>query len=377
MVRSRECLDALYNARPMHDSRKIIHIDMDAFYASVEQRDNPRLKGKPVIVGGEPEQRGVVAACSYEARKFGIHSAMSSAKAKRLCPHAIFLTPRFREYQAVSERIMEIFCDYTDCVEPLSLDEAFLDVTVNKKHLKLATMIAREIRLRIREALSLTASAGVSYNKFLAKAASDFHKPDGLTVITPDKALSFIANLPIRKFYGVGKVTEQKMLSLGIRTGADLMTISREDLLRLFGKTGCFFYGIAHGYDPRPVTPERERKSVGKEITLNRDTDDLARMAEIISRLACSVSKIMKREGLTGRTVTLKLKYYDFRSITRSITLTGFSDDAESITKQALILLRDTDAGNKKVRLLGVSVSHFSGSSQEELRYSQMLLPFD
>jgi DNA polymerase IV len=361
----------------MEDIRKIIHIDMDAFYASVEQRDNPSLLGKPVIVGGEPGQRGVVAACSYEARKFGIHSAMSSAKAKMLCPKAVFLPPRFSEYQAASEAIMEIFSDYTDAVEPLSLDEAFLDVTVNKKHIALATLIAQEIRHRIKESLSLTASAGVSYNKFLAKAASDYQKPDGLTVIPPGKALDFIANLPIRKFYGVGKVTEQKMLSLGIKTGAKLMETPREDLIRWFGKMGVFFYGIARGYDPRPVTPERERKSVGKEITLPEDTDDLTRMSTILAQLASGVSRIMKRECLTGRTVTLKLKYHDFQSITRSMSLKGFIDDAETITLQSLILLRDTDAGIKKVRLLGVSVSHFPSSNQDTFRYTQMLLPFE
>ena len=361
----------------MEDIRKIIHIDMDAFYASVEQRDNPSLKGRPVIVGGEPDQRGVVAACSYEARKFGIHSAMSSAKAKRLCPHAVFLPPRFNEYQAVSEAIMEIFFHYTDCVEPLSLDEAFLDVSVNKRHMAIATNIAREIRQRIRDSLTLTASAGVSYNKFLAKAASDFQKPDGLIVIPPEKALDFIANLPIRKFYGVGKVTEQKMLSLGIKTGANLMEISREDLIRWFGKMGVFFYGIARGYDPRPVTPERERKSVGKEITLPEDIDDMTRMASIITQLSQNVSRILSLECLAGRTVTLKLKYHDFQSITRSITLPGYVDDAETIIRQSLILLRETDAGIKKVRLLGVSVSHFPNSNQEALRYTQMLLPFE
>ncbi len=360
----------------LDDIRKIIHIDMDAFYASVEQRDNPSLKGKPVIVGGSPEQRGVVAACSYEARKFGIHSAMSSAKAKRLCPHAIFLPPRFSEYQEASDAIMEIFFRYTDCVEPLSLDEAFLDVSVNKRHITIATDIAREIRLRIRDSLALTASAGVSYNKFLAKAASDFKKPDGLTVIPPSKALSFIASLPIRKFYGVGKVTEQKMLSLGIRTGADLMEKQLDDLLRWFGKTGSFFFGIARGYDPRPVMPERERKSVGKEITLNEDIDDLTRMAAILAQLSQNVSCILRREGIAGRTVTLKLKYYDFQSITRSITLSVYVDDAETIARQSIVLLRDTDAGIKKVRLLGVSVSQFPNSNQEALRYTQMLLPF-
>jgi DNA polymerase IV len=360
----------------INEIRKIIHIDMDAFYASVEQRDNPLLKGRPVIVGGEPDKRGVVAACSYEARTFGIHSAMSSARAKRLCPSAVFLPPRFSEYQEASDAIMEIFHDYTDCVEPLSLDEAFLDVSVNKRHMAIATHIAQEIRRRIRETLLLTASAGVSYNKFLAKAASDFQKPDGLTVIPPEKALAFIASLPIRKFYGVGKVTEQKMLSLGIRTGADLMEKPLDDLLRWFGKIGSFFYGISRGYDPRSVTPEYERKSVGKEVTLPEDTDDLTLLAAILAQLSQNVSRILKRECLAGRTVTLKLKYHDFQAITRSVSLKRFVDDAETITRQSLVLLRDTDAGIRKVRLLGVSVSHFPNSIQETVRYTQMLLPF-
>lgn len=358
------------------DIRKIIHIDMDAFYASVEQRDNPALKGRPVIVGGEPDQRGVVAACSYEARKFGIHSAMSSARARRLCPHAVFLPPRFREYQRVSNQIMEIFLDYTDCVEPLSLDEAFLDVTVNKKHIDSATTIAREIRARIRGETSLTASAGVSYNKFLAKTASDFHKPDGITVITPDRALAFIADLPIRKFYGVGKVTEKRMLCLGIHTGADLMAASRENLVRWFGKNGEFLFHIARGEDLRPVMAERERKSLGKEVTLPEDIDDLDRMASIIAQLASSVSRLLRREELSGRTITLKVKYHDFQSITRSMTLCGSVNDADTITSHALALLRDTEAGNMKVRLLGLSVSHFTGPAGDEKRMTQLLLPF-
>ncbi len=343
----------------------------------MEQRDNPALKGRPVIVGGEPGLRVVVAACSYEARKFGIHSAMSSARARRLCPHAVFLPPRFSQYRCVSNQIMEIFLDYTDCVEPLSLDEAFLDVTVNKKHIDSATAMALEIRARIRQDTSLSASAGVSYNKFLAKAASDFHKPDGITVITPGKALAFIAGMPIRKFFGVGKVTEKKMLSLGIHTGADLMAASRKDLLRWFGKNGEFFFHIARGHDPRPVIPERERKSLGKEITLTQDIDDLDRMASIIARLASSVSRLLKREGLSGRTVTLKVKYHDFQSITRSITLCGSVNDADTIVSHALALLRDTEAGNRKVRLLGLSVSHFTGPERDTVRMTQLLLPFE
>jgi DNA polymerase-4 len=361
----------------MQHYRKIIHIDMDAFYASVEQRDNPSLKGKPVIVGGEPDRRGVVAACSYEARKSGIHSAMSSAKAYRLCPQAIFLPPRFSVYQAVSDEIMTIFSGYTDYVEPLSLDEAFLDVTVNKKGIAMATKVAREIKDQIKATTKLTASAGVSYNKFLAKAASDFNKPDGLTVITPEKALSFISGLPIRKFYGVGKVTEQKMISVGIRTGADLMEVSRETLIRWFGKTGIFFHDIARGYDPRPVISERERKSIGKETTLDEDTDDTVFMTDVITQLSHNVSRMMKEENLTGRTITLKLKYHDFQSVTRSITIKEPVNDAETIVNQALLLLGNTEAGMKKVRLLGVSISHFPGNDNRRARFIQLLLPFD
>jgi len=362
---------------PMQQDRKIIHIDMDAFYASVEQRDDPSLKGKPVIVGGEPDRRGVVAACSYEARKFGIHSAMSSARAYRLCPQAIILPPRFEVYQSVSDEIMGIFSGYTDCIEPLSLDEAFLDVTANKKGIPLATEIAREIKALIRTHTGLTASAGASYNKFLAKAASDFHKPDGLTVVPPDKAQDFIAVLPIEKFYGVGRVTEERMKTLGIRNGGDLLAFSLEELVRWFGKSGAFFYNIARGYDPRPVIPERERKSIGKETTLDSDTDDLDFIADIIMQLSRRVSRFMKEENISGRTVTLKVKYHDFQAITRSVTLRDPFQDSDTIARQAIMLLKDTRAGEKKIRLLGVSVSHFPENEPGVLRYVQLLLPFD
>jgi len=357
--------------------RKIIHVDMDAFYASVELLSRPMLRGQPVIVGGSGS-RGVVLSATYEARAFGVRAAaMSSARAYRLCPQAVFLPPRFDVYHAVSQEIMEIFCTYTDCVEPLSLDEAFLDVTVNKKGIALATRIAQDIRAQIRRKTLLTASAGVSYNKFLAKAASDFDKPDGITVVTPNRALSFIANLPIRKFYGVGKVTEARMYSLGIRTGADLMTIPREDLIRGFGKTGEFFYHIARGCDPRPVVAQRERKSIGKEVTLSEDTDDVDLITGIIADLSRRVSRIMKQESLTARTVTLKMKYHDFQSITRSITRRSPVLDPETITREALLLLKDTEAGAKKVRLLGVSLSHFPDSDRPAGKYVQLLLPFD
>jgi DNA polymerase-4 len=355
--------------------RKIIHIDMDAFYASVEQRDNPDLIGKPVIVGGDPDKRGVVAACSYEARRFGIHSAMSSARARSLCPQAVFLYPRFDKYKAVSAQIMEIFHEYTDLVEPLSLDEAFLDVTVNKKGIDSATIIAREIRKEILKGTGLTASAGVSYNKFLAKVASDYRKPDGLTVVTPQKARSFIDRLPIRKFFGVGKVTEKKMLHLGIETGADLRKLSKEELTSAFGKYGSYFYNIAHGLDNRPVTPERVRKSLGKEITLSEDINNFKEMISILEEIAHMVEDQLKRRGLRGRTITLKIKYHDFQSITRSITIPSQTDRADVIMNNIRSLLNDTDAGKIKVRLLGITVSNFQPMQEKTKSDRQLVLP--
>jgi DNA polymerase-4 len=359
----------------MQELRKIIHVDMDAFYASVEQRDNPRLRGRPVIVGGDPGSRGVVAACSYEARKFGVHSAMSSSRACRLCPQAIFIPPRFNAYREVSARIMELFHEYTDLVEPLSLDEAFLDVTANRMAVASATETARILRSEILRRTGLTASAGVSYNKFLAKAASDFRKPDGLTVVTPEMAGTFIDRLPIGKFFGVGRVTERRMRDLGITCGADLRKHSEEELVGLFGKAGSFFHRIARGIDMRPVTPERVRKSLGKEITLEHDIDDLGEMRALLSELARSVGSLLKAKGLKGRTVTLKLRYHDFESITRSITPGNRLDDADEILALASPLLKETEAGLRKVRLLGITVSNFSEPSGRSAKPCQLLLP--
>lgn len=339
--------------------RKIIHVDMDAFYASVEQRDFPRLKGKPVIVGGAPNSRGVVAACSYEARKYGIHSAMASSMAYRLCPSAVFIRPRFDVYRKVSQEIRQIFYEYTDLVEPLSLDEAYLDVTENKKGMIYATDIAREILREIFKKTGLTASAGVSFNKFLAKVASAYKKPHGLTVITPQLAARFIDKLPIRKFHGVGRVTEQKMLSLGIKTGADLKRLSREELVKLFGKVGNYYHDIAHGLDERPVNPGRERKSLGQEITFDTDLDNRDEMLSILEKLAESIENDLKKYNLQGRTITLKVKYYDFKSITRSITPGENIAAAGVIMKYIGPLLDKTEAGRKKVRLLGISISNF------------------
>jgi DNA polymerase-4 len=357
--------------------RKIIHIDMDAFYASVEQRDRPELKGKPVIVGGDPNSRGVVAACSYEARKFGIHSAMASATAFRLCPQAVFIRPRFDVYRAVSAQIREVFYEYTEFVEPLSLDEAFLDVTRNHKGIGSATLIAREIKKKIYERTGkLTASAGVSFNKFLAKVASDFNKPDGITVITPEVADEFIDRLPIRKFFGVGKVTEEKMHSHGIKTGADLKKFKKEKLLQLFGKSGGYFYNIAHGIDDRPVEPHRIRKSIGKETTLSEDIDDIDQMVEILENISVRLMESLNKREASGRTITLKIKYFDFKSITRSVTIDEPADDTSVIMKHVKTLLSKTEAGKKKVRLLGVSISNFDDQNTGIKKNGQLLLPF-
>lgn len=361
----------------MDEFRKIIHIDMDAFYASVEQRDYPELKGKPVVVGGDPKGRGVVAACSYEARKFGIHSAMPSARAYKLCPQAVFLRPRFNVYRAVSAEISKVFYEYTDLVEPLSLDEAFLDVTHNKKRMPSATLIAKEILKKVFEKTGgLTASAGVSYNKFLAKVASDYNKPNGITVVTPDQAAAFIDQLPIRKFFGVGKVTEEKMLKLGINNGRDLKRIAKEELVRLFGKVGLYFYDIAHGIDNRPVESEWIRKSIGKETTFNEDIDDVDMMIEILGEIALKLEDLLKKGDRKGRTVTLKVKYFDFQQITRSITVSEPVVDATAIMNYIQELLANTDAGKKKVRLLGISISNFADKIDKIKRHKQLPLPF-
>jgi DNA polymerase-4 len=364
----------------MQPTRKIIHIDMDAFYASVEQRDRAELRGQPVIVGGDPKSRGVVAACSYEAREFGIHSAMASSTAYRLCPDAVFIRPRFDVYRAVSSEIRKIFCEYTDLVEPLSLDEAFLDVTENYVNMASATLIAREIKKKIfNRTGKLTASAGVSFNKFIAKVASDMNKPDGITVITPDMADEFIDELPIRKFFGVGKVTEEKMLNVGIKSGADLKRYKKEQLVQMFGKSGSYFYNIAHGMDDRPVEPNRIRKSIGKETTFIEDIDDTNQMVEILENIADRLENSLIKHEAKGRTITLKLKYFDFHSITRSVTIDEPADNAAVIMEYIRPLLSKTEAGKKKVRLLGISISNFDDQESgcaNVCKYRQLPLPF-
>jgi DNA polymerase-4 len=327
-------------------------------------------------VGGAPNKRGVVAACSYEARKFGIHSAMSSRSAYKLCPEAIFIPPRFDKYNAVSAQIREIFHEYTDLVEPLSLDEAFLDVTENKKGMSSATLIAQEIKKKIYKKTGLTASAGVSFNKFLSKVASDMNKPDGLTVITPREANAFIDKLPIRKFFGIGAVTEKKMLGMGIKTGADLKKVDKAKLVTLFGKVGEHYYDIVHGEDNRPVNPYRMRKSIGKETTLNEDIDNKEKMLEILNQLALEVEALLREHELTGKTVTLKIRYFDFQNITRSISLAKPVAGISDIMKHIKELIEKTEAGQKKVRLLGITISNFADKDSGGTKGRQLHLPF-
>jgi DNA polymerase-4 len=336
--------------------RKIIHIDMDAFYASVEQRDNPELRGKPVAVGGSRE-RGVVAAASYEARKFGVRSAMPSVTAKRQCPDLIFVKPRFDAYKAVSLQIREIFAEHTHLIEPLSLDEAYLDVTENRKGIATATEIAEQIRAKIRAETSLTASAGVSYNKFLAKLASDHRKPDGLFVITPKMGLVFVEKLPVGKFHGVGPATTAKMNRLGIKTGLDLRAQTRSFLQQHFGKSGPYFYRIARGIDERPVRPDRIRKSIGAENTFSVDLFVFEAARDALRPIIDKVWHHCESSGTRGRTVTLKIKYADFQQITRSLSLPNVIEERAALERISIDLLRGQFPVTKGIRLLGVSIA--------------------
>ncbi|MBO5762241.1 MAG: DNA polymerase IV [Lentisphaeria bacterium] len=336
---------------------------MDAFFASVEQHDHPELRGLPVIIGGSPEERGVVSTCSYEARTFGIHSAMPASRARRLCPHGIFLPGNYARYKEISEEIREIFRAYTDLVEPVSIDEAYLDVTVNHYNISSATRLAQMIQCQIYERTGLTASAGVSYNKFLAKVASDLRKPAGLSVIPPEDAEAFLEALPIAKFHGIGKVTAEKLRSMGIRYGADLKKMDLPLLLSHFGKTGEFYYRIVRGEDDRPVEAHGERKSVGKENTFPRDISNLRRIRLEIRELAAQVASRLQRRHLAGKTVTLKVRYGDFRTITRAKSLRMPVERAGNIAQVALQLLKKTEAGTLPVRLLGVTVSNFCTES--------------
>ncbi|HEY9053072.1 MAG TPA: DNA polymerase IV [Gammaproteobacteria bacterium] len=338
-------------------NRKIIHVDMDAFFAAVEQRDHPELRGKPLIVGGPPNSRGVVATCSYEARKYGIHSAMPSSRAFQLCPHAVFIKPRIPAYRQVSQQIHEIFSHYTDLIEPLSLDEAYLDVTDSKLFKGSATLIAEDIRKRIVEETGLTASAGISYNKFLAKLATDINKPDGQFVIKPEDGEQFIEKLPIGKFYGIGKVTEAKMQSLGIYKGADLKARSLQELCNAFGKAGVYYYDIARAIDHRSVSSHRIRKSIGSETTFQQDLTCRDDMLLWLERLAQEVIAICRKKNILAYTLTIKVKYSDFQQITRCITVDEPLIEFQCIKPLLVLLLNKTDVDKRSVRLLGVTLS--------------------
>lgn len=355
--------------------RKIIHIDMDAFYASVEQRDNSELRGKPLAVG-HAEERGVVAAASYEARRYGVRSAMASQKAKRLCPQLIFVPGRMDVYKAVSRQIHEIFHEYTDIIEPLSLDEAFLDVTENKKQIPLAVDIAKEIKQRIREELNLVASAGVSYNKFLAKIASDYRKPDGLCTIHPAQAFGFIGQLPIESFWGVGPVTAKKMHLLGIHNGVQLRSCSQEMLVRQFGKAGLIYYDFARGIDLRPVEAVRIRKSIGCERTLEKDINLTSSVIIELYHVATELVERLNRKDFRGNTLTLKIKFHDFSQITRSVTQAHELTELNRILPLAKQLLKEVEYEHHPIRLIGLSVSNPKDETEEHGVWEQLSFEF-
>lgn len=353
--------------------RKIIHVDMDAFYASVEQRDNPFLRGKPVAVG-QADGRGVVAAASYEARRYGVRSAMSSSKARRLCPDLIFTDCRFDVYKQVSAQIHSIFRRYTDIIEPLSLDEAFLDVTDSPSQIPLAVDIARRIKAEIRDELSLVASAGVSYNKFLAKIASDYRKPDGLCVIPPQRALDFIAKMPVESFWGVGPVTAAKMHAEGIYTGADLREVSAAQLRLFFGKAGSMYYNFARGIDDRPVQALRIRKSRGVERTFDHDISDRSDIVEAIKSLSVELAQRLNSGTFSGSVLTLKVRFSDFSQFTRCCGGLNIANDPKMIFETAMMLFDKADTARLPIRLIGLSVSK---PDRKEPHPSQLLIDFD
>jgi DNA polymerase-4 len=349
--------------------RKIIHVDMDAFYASVEQMDNPELKGKPLAVGGS-EIRGVVSAASYEARKFGVRSAISGIQAKKLCPDLIFVPPRFDRYKEISKQIRKIFLDYTDLVEPLSFDEAYLDVTENKKGNPSATLIAQEIRKRIFDEVGLTASAGISVNKFVAKIASDYNKPNGQKTVNPDEVESFLEKLDVKKFYGVGKVTAEKMYQLGIFTGYDLKQKPIEYLEKNFGNSGMHYFQIVRGIHNSAVKPNRKIKSVGAERTFGENLSSEIFMEERLLSIAKELEKRLQKSKISGKTITLKIKYSDFTLQTRSKTLPYFVNDKHIIVDVAKDLLYQERLKNS-VRLLGISVHNLNNEEKTKTELPQ------
>ena len=353
--------------------RKIIHIDMDAFFASVEQRDRPELRGTPVLVGGAPQRRGVVSTCSYEARKYGIHSAMPTRTALRLCPQAVLIEPDFRRYTAASKLIREEFFALTDLVEPVSIDEAYLDISNCCNTLEEAAEIARKLQARIYEKCQLTASAGVSYNKFLAKCASDFRKPAGLTLITPETVQDFLDPFPVEKFHGIGKVSAKKLRSINIKCGSDLRKLPLETLKNIFGKAGAFYYGIVRGVDDRPVETEYDPKSISRELTLYEDCADIRKLRILLKTLARRVARRAENAGFVGQSVFIKLKYDDFQTVTRSVLLDAPCVSGTDIGNAAVQLLQKTEAGKRPVRLIGVGISHRYTPAETE----QLNLPFN
>lgn len=354
-------------------NRRIIHVDMDAFFASVEQRDNPELLGQAVIVGGQPNSRGVVAACSYEARKFGVHSAMPCSQAARLCPNAHYIKPNIAKYREVSQQIHSVFREHTDLIEPLSLDEAYLDVSDADLA---ATEIAKTIKQQIKDRLDLVASAGVSYNKFLAKLASDMDKPDGLFIIRPKHAQSIIDNLAIRKFHGIGPATEKKMIDLGIQTGIDLRRTPIETLQQHFKSSAQYYHNIAHGIDNRSVQTDRKRVSIGRETTFSDDISDESLIKAQLEQLASQVMKTLKNKELSAQSITLKFKFSDFTQITRSKTLQHKFDHSNWNEVRDLIkaLIVQAELNGRRVRLLGVSFAKLSAESNEIDRQMQFSL---
>ena len=359
--------------------RDILHIDMDAFYAAVEERDFPQYRNKPLVVGGAPHQRGVVATCNYAARQFGIHSALACAQAKRLCPQAIFVRPRFDVYRQVSQQIRQVMYQYTDLVEPLSLDEAYLDVTpsedqARKRPFASPTLIAKSIKQDILKQTQLTASAGISYNKFLAKIASDLDKPDGLTLITQKQGPEFVKQLAIGKFYGIGPATEAKMQDLGIYTGEDLLQWSIEELRPIFGKISHYYYHAARGQDDRRVQSHRQRKSIGAEKTYDQDLRDPIEMLRKLNILATEVWQEMQLKGVTAKTLTVKVKFHDFVQVTRAKTFPHDMHQLVDLTSSLQELLHKAEVRHRRVRLLGVTASNLSNASQTMQKQQLSLL---
>lgn len=348
--------------------RKIIHVDMDAFYASVEQRDTPSLRGKPVVVGGRPTSRGVVSTASYEARKYGIHSAMPLAEALRRCPQAIFLPVNGQKYRHVSMQIRQIFLTYTPMVEPLSLDEAFLDVTGSTSLFGSAESIGLLIKKRIQQELDLTASVGVASNKFLAKLASDLKKPDGFVLVESDKVQEFLDPLPVRRIWGIGEKTAERLHSLNVQTVKDLRQLKPEYLTRLFGVLGSQIYQLARGIDERSVESDREAKSVGRETTFAQDIGDREVLETVLLELACDVGQSLRKAGIKGKTVTLKARYDDFRTISRSRTLPQLTNLDEVIYHQVCSLLKEVSL-KQQLRLIGVSLHHLTALEEEQLSF--------